>query len=92
MDSKLNGLLNITWMMNPLPIPEQWNELSNLRLILGVSLVLAGALVFQLWRERLLATKQEERAQYLMFNLIGGSWIFAVFAFCSGLYFIADYF
>lgn len=73
----------------PLPLP-MLTDPSTLKLILGLCLFLAGTLVFSIWRDRLLSLKDEERAKFLMFNLVGGSWLVAVFAVCGGIYFLFD--
>ena len=66
------------------------SDLSNLKLALGLCLFAAGLLVFSIWKERLFALKEEERAKFLMFNVFGGFWIVAVFAVCGGVYFLFD--
>lgn len=65
------------------------NEARHLNFILGIVLLAMAALVFSLWHDQLKTLKAEERARYLMFNLKGGSWLFAVFAFSGGIYFLA---
>lgn len=77
-------------LINPLPFPQMLNDLSSLKLILGLGLFLAGLILFSIWKERLLALKEEERAKFLMFNFVGGSWLLAVFAVCGGIYFLFD--
>lgn len=57
-----------------------------LQIMLGIFLIIAGALCFSIWRERLQNIKVEERSQFLMYNLVGGAWLFAVFFFCGGAY------
>jgi hypothetical protein len=57
-----------------------------LKLVLGLCLIVAGALTFSLWHEHLKTLKDEEKTKYLMYNLKGGSWIFSVFFVCSGAY------
>ena len=73
----------------PLPLPLL-NDANVLKLILGVCLCFGGVLVFSIWKERLFSLKDEERAKFLMFNIIGGSWLVAVFAVCGGIYFLCD--
>jgi hypothetical protein len=73
----------------PLPIPFL-HDLATLKLVLGLALFLAGVLVFSMWKERLFSLKEEDRAKFLMFNLVGGSWLIAVFAVCGGIYFLFD--
>jgi len=82
--------MNFKLMLSPLPLPSFLNETSNLKLILGLALFLGGALVFSMWKERLSALKEDEKAKFLMFNVVGGSWLIAVFAVCSGIYFLFD--
>ena len=82
--------MNFNMVVNPLPFPQFLNDLSTLKLILGLSLFLIGALVFSLWKERLFALKDEERMKFLMFNVMGGSWLLAIFAVCGGIYFLFD--
>lgn len=65
-------------------------DLATLKLILGLGLFLAGCLVFSMWKERLFSLQEEERAKFLMFNVVGGSWLLAVFAVCGGIYFLFD--
>ena len=77
-------------MFHPIPLPAALNDSSNLKLVLGLGLFLAGVLIFSIWKDRLFALKEEERAKFLMFNFMGGSWIFAVFAACGGVYFLFD--
>lgn len=77
-------------MLQPFPLPAAMNDSSNLKLVLGLGLFLAGALIFSIWKERLFSLKEEERAKFLMFNFVGGAWIFAVFAACGGVYFVFD--
>jgi uncharacterized membrane protein len=76
--------------VKPLPFPQIFNDISNLKLILGLCLFIAGVLVFSMWKERLFSLKEEERTKFLMFNVFGGSWIIAVFAVCGGIYFLFD--
>lgn len=76
-------------LINPIPLP-MLNDPSNLKLILGLCLFLAGTLVFSIWKEHLFSLKEEERSKFLMFNLVGGSWLLAVFAVCGGIYFLFD--
>jgi uncharacterized membrane protein len=77
-------------MLHPLPFPAALNESSNLKLLLGIGLFLAGMLIFSIWKERLFSLKEDERTKFLMFNLMGGAWIFAIFAACGGVYFLFD--
>jgi len=72
-----------------LPLPMM-NDLPTLKLILGLCLFLAGVLLFSIWKDRLFALKDEERVRFLMFNILGGSWVLAVFAVCGGIYFLFD--
>ena len=76
-------------MATPLPLPGL-SDLSHLKLVLGLCLFLAGLLVFSIWKDRLMALKDEERTKFLMFNVVGGSWLIAVFAVCGGIYFLFD--
>lgn len=76
--------------VQPLPFPEILNDVSTLKLFLGLCLFLAGALVFSMWKDRLFSLKEEERSKFLMFNVFGGSWILAIFAVCGGIYFLFD--
>ena len=76
-------------LAKPLPVPLLTNA-NNLRLLLGLGLFIGGALVFSIWKDRFLALKDDERASFLMFNLVGGSWLIAVFAVCGGIYFLCD--
>jgi hypothetical protein len=62
----------------------------TLKLVLGICLIVAGALIFSIWRERLRSLKEEDRAHFLMYNLVGGSWLFAVFSLCGGGYFLLE--
>ena len=78
------------WIPRPLPLPGAFNDLESLKLILGLALFVGGVLLFSMWRERLVALKDHERAKYLIFNLHGGSWVIAVFAVCGGIYFLFD--
>lgn len=82
--------MDLKMLVNPLPFPQALNDPATLKLILGLGLFLAGALVFSLWKERLFALKEDERTKFLMFNVVGGSWLLAVFAVCSGIYFLFD--
>jgi hypothetical protein len=84
------AFMNTKLLVNPLPFPQAFNDLGNLKLVLGLCLFLAGVLVFSLWKDRLFALKDEERAKFLMFNVAGGSWVLAVFAVCGGIYFLFD--
>ena len=76
--------------MNPIPFPAILNDLSTLKLVLGIGLFMAGGLVFSMWKERLSATSEDEKFKFLMFNVFGGAWLVAVFFACGGLYFLAD--
>jgi hypothetical protein len=76
--------------VQPLPFPTALNDLGNLKLILGLALILVGALVFSMWKEKFYSLKEEERMKFLMFNVKGGGWLLAVFATCGGLYFMFD--
>ncbi len=82
--------MNLNLVVNPLPFPGFLSDLATLKLILGLGLFLAGVLVFSLWKDRLFALKEEERAKFLMFNIFGGGWLVAVFAVCGGIYFLFD--
>jgi hypothetical protein len=82
--------MNVRMMVNPLPFPQMLNELSTLKLILGVGLFMIGLLVFSMWKERVFALKAEDRTKFLMFNVVGGSWLIAVFAVSGGIYFLCD--
>ncbi len=66
------------------------NELAALRLVLGVCLLTVGVLVFLLWKERVFKLKEEERIHFLMYNIMGGSWLLAIFSVCSGCYFVFE--
>lgn len=77
-------------MLHPLPLPAALNDVSNLKLVLGLGLFLAGVLIFSMWKERLFALKEDERTKFLMFNFMGGAWIIAIFAACGGVYFLFD--
>jgi len=79
-------------LVRPLPLPTVLNDVSNLKLILGLGLFLAGGLIFSMWKERLFALKEDERTKFLMFNFMGGAWIIAIFAACGGVYFLFDSF
>ncbi len=76
--------------MSPLPLPTFLNDVSNLKLVLGLGLFLAGVIIFSMWKERLFALNEDERTKFLMFNIVGGSWIIAIFAVCGGVYFLFD--
>ncbi len=82
--------MNFQLAINPLPFPASFNDLATLKLILGLGLFLAGALVFSMWKERLVSIKEDERAKFLMFNIFGGAWLLAVFFACGGIYFLFD--
>lgn len=81
--------MNFKLVINPLPFP-MLNDLSSVKLLLGLCLFLVGALVFSMWKERVFSLQDEDRAHFLMFNIAGGSWLIAVFAVCGGLYFLFD--
>ncbi len=76
--------------MSPIPFPSFMNDVSNLKLVLGIGLFLAGVIIFSMWKERLFALKEDERTKFLMFNVMGGSWVIAIFAVCGGVYFLFD--
>lgn len=76
--------------VRPLPFPEMFRDMSSLKLILGLGLFLLGLIVFSIWRERYGLLKDDERAKFLFFNPVGGSWLLAVFAVCGGIYFLFD--
>lgn len=57
-----------------------------LQIALGLLLMTAGALCFSIWRDRLKNLKEDERSQFLMYNFVGGAWLFAVFFICGGVY------
>jgi hypothetical protein len=61
-----------------------------LKLTLGVCLLLLAWVVFAIWKEKFNAIKEEDRMNFLMFNIVGGSWLFAVFALCGGFYCILE--
>ncbi len=65
-------------------------EMTVLKLTLGLCLIFAAWLIFSLWREKLAALRDEERMNFLMYNVVGGSWLFAVFALCGGCYFLIE--
>lgn len=65
-------------------------DLQLLKLTMGVCLLLVAWLVFSLWREKLSGYKEEERVNFLMYNIAGGGWLFAIFALCGGFYFLLD--
>lgn len=75
--------------MRPLPLPFL-TDVSNLKLVLGLMLFVAGVIIFSIWKERFFALQEDERTKFLMFNFMGGSWIFAIFAVCGGVYFLFD--
>lgn len=81
--------MDFSLIVNPLPFPAL-HDVSNLKLILGLCLFLAGLLVFSIWKDRLFSLAEEERTKFLMFNIVGGSWLLAVFAVCGGIYFLFD--
>lgn len=76
--------------IRPLPLPSAFHDVSNLKLVLGLGLFMAGVLIFSMWKDRLYSLKEEERAKFLMFHFMGGAWIIAVFAACGGVYFLFD--
>ena len=82
--------LDFKLLVNPLPFPESFNDIATLKLILGLALFLAGVIVFSMWKDRFFSLKDEERVKFLMFNVVGGSWLIAVFAVCGGIYFLFD--
>lgn len=82
--------MNLSSLVQPLPFPQVINDVSNLKLVLGVALFLAGVLIFSIWKEKFFATKEEERTKFLMYQFVGGSWVIAVFAVCGGMYFLFD--
>ena len=57
-----------------------------LQIALGILLMIAGALSFSIWSERYKGLKEEERSHFLMYNFVGGAWLFAVFFVCGGIY------
>ena len=65
-------------------------EMALLKLILGICLLIAGGLVFSIWREKLRKLKDDERTRFLMYNIGGGSWLIAVFSFCGGVYLLVS--
>lgn len=65
-------------------------DLQLLKLTMGICLLLVAWLVFTMWREKLATYKDEEKVNFLMYNLAGGGWLFAVFALCGGFYFLLD--
>jgi hypothetical protein len=82
--------MDFNFVINPLPFPSMFQDPAALKLILGLCLFLAGVLVFSIWKDRFFALKDEERTKFLMFNVVGGSWLIAVFAVCGGIYFLFD--
>ena len=82
--------MNFKLALSPLPFPAFVNEPGTLKLILGLGLILAGAIVFSLWHERLGKLKEDEKVKFLMFNIFGGAWVLAVFFASGGVYFLAD--
>lgn len=66
------------------------SDLATLKLVLGTALFVAGLLIFSIWKERLFALKEDERTKFLMYNIVGGSWVIAIFAVCGGVYFLCD--
>ena len=51
-------------MLQPLPLPIALSDSSTLKLVLGLGLFLAGILIFSIWKDRLYALKEEERANF----------------------------
>lgn len=82
--------MNFSSLVQPLPLPQAINDASNLKLVLGLALFLAGVLIFSIWKEKLFALKEDERTKFLMYHFVGGSWVIAVFAVCGGVYFLFD--
>lgn len=82
--------MNFASLVQPLPLPQAVNDASNLKLVLGLALFLAGVLIFSIWKEKFFATKEEDRTKFLMYQFVGGSWIIAIFAVCGGMYFLFD--
>lgn len=66
------------------------NEMNLLKLAMGLCLLGVAALVFSLWRDKLRGLKDEERVNFLMYNIVGGAWLVAVFALCGGFYFLLE--
>ncbi len=66
------------------------NDLNLLKLAMGVCLLGIAWLAFSIWCDRLRGLKGEDRANFLMYNVAGGAWLFAVFALCGGFYFLLD--
>ncbi len=71
-------------------MPSISAELNLLKLTLGSCLIFAAWLIFSLWREKLSTLRDEERMNFLMYNVVGGSWLFAIFALCGGFYFLLE--
>lgn len=67
-----------------------FHDLELLKLVMGICLMLLSWVVFSIWREKLSTVKEEERMNFLMFNIVGGSWLFAIFALCGGFYFLLE--
>ena len=65
-------------------------EMALLKLVLGLCLMTAGWLLFSIWQERLAITPPHERTHFLMYQWVGGAWIFALFSACGGAYFVAE--
>ena len=65
-------------------------DMNLLKLALGTLLLAAAWLVFSIWREKLGSLKEEDRVDFLMYRLAGGSWLVAVFALCGGFYFLLE--
>jgi hypothetical protein len=82
--------MNFSIAIQPLPLPSMFHDPHTLKLLLGLCLFVVGALVFSIWKERLFSLKEEERSEFLMFNLMGGAWVVAIFAVWGGIYFLFD--
>ena len=82
--------MNYKPVLTPLPFLHTFSDPSTLKQMLGVCLFLAGLLLLSIWKEQLFALKHEERAKFLMFNIVGGSWLVAIFSVCGGIYFLFD--
>jgi small-conductance mechanosensitive channel len=66
------------------------DDMNLLKLAMGLCLLAAAWLAYSIWRDKLNALKDEERAHFLMYNIAGGAWLFAVFALCGGFYFLLE--